>query len=210
MVLCDGAGSSRHAATGARAAARTAAFHLTAKFPELAADINLGKAADVAKELLNEVLCDLNSKRFAKVSGVQDYASTLLFAATDKERVLLGQLGDGGIGLITDEPRLAFQIPKGEFANQTYFTTSPSASDHLQLALLPINNLRGIILFSDGTAHSLIENRSNALAPAATTMIKWLQGNSVTVVQEALSANLKEHFVMRTHDDCSLSIMSIS
>lgn len=210
MVLCDGAGSKKYAATGARTAARAAAVYVTANFAEVATAIDHGRLAEVAKNLLGEIICALSHKRFAKLTGVQEYASTLLFAATNKKRVIVGQLGDGGIGLITDKPRLAFQIPKGEFANQTYFTTSPLASQHLQLGLLPITDLQGIILFSDGTAQSLIENKSNAFAPAAATMVGWLQNNSVTVVQEALSTNLREHFVMRTHDDCSLSIMSVS
>lgn len=121
---------------------------------------------------------------------------TLLFTATDKKRVIVGQLGDGGIGLITDKARLAFQIPKGEFANQTYFTTSPSAAEHLQLALLPITDLQGIILFSDGTAQSLIENKSNTFASAAATMVGWRQSNSATVVQEALRMSPAQSFAV--------------
>lgn len=210
MVLCDGAGSKKYAATGARTAARTAALYITANFAELATAIDLGRVSEVAKSLIDQIISDLKHKRFARLTGVQEYASTLLFAATDKKRVIVGQLGDGGIGLITDNARLAFQIPKGEFANQTYFTTSPSSAEHLQLALLPITDLRGIIIFSDGTAQSLIENKSNTFGSAAATMVGWLQSNSATVVQEALSKNLKEHFVMRTHDDCSISIMSLS
>ena len=210
IILSDGAGSRKHSATGARTAVQSVGRAISKDFHIFVKLLQSGKSSQVANELLRTVQTELSSKRFATIDGIEEYASTLLFAASDKEKLLLGQLGDGGIVLSGLASKLAFEPIRGEFANQTCFTTSSTALSDFQLRLLPLNGVTGVTLFSDGVASSIIENATGAVAPAIQTMVGWLQEHKVKTVEKALLENLKNQFIQRTHDDCSINIMALS
>jgi hypothetical protein len=207
IVLCDGAGSKKYSSTGAKNTVKVTGRILTENFLNFSKMLASGQRREVASHIINEVREELRTKRFAKQFEIDEYASTLLFAATDKQNLIVGQLGDGGIVISDGQEKLGFETIKGEFANQTCFTTSQRALTDFQIKTLPILGLKGITLFSDGVASSIIANKTNVIAPAVATMVEWLQMNPVKIVEPALLANLEGHFVERTHDDCSISLM---
>lgn len=210
IILSDGAGSRKHSATGARTVVRLLKKTLTRDFDDLVELVRAGEEKRVASALLHSLHEELGHRKFAAVEGVDEYASTILFAATDKRHLLLGQLGDGGIVLCSSNTKLVFEPSRGEFVNQTCFTTSSTAVSDFQLKVIPLDCVYGVVVFSDGVASSVIENGTGVVAPAIKTMVGWLQENKVNTVEEALLENLRCHFIQRTHDDCAIGILAFS
>ena len=122
--------------------------------------------------------------------------------------VILGQLGDGGIILSGTPPRLCFQPHQLEFANQTVFTTSRNATEYFDFRKIKLADVDSIAIFSDGTQHSLVEKKTNKVAPAFNTMVAWLKSNPIGKVESALEQNLLKSFVPRSNDDCSICIFT--
>jgi len=95
IALADGAGSRRLSGTGARRTVKVVVDYVLANFDTLFEKVSRGDERDAASRIVNLIVTELSSDRFARRGSLEDYACTLIFAAAAGDRVLLGHLGDG-------------------------------------------------------------------------------------------------------------------
>lgn len=153
-------------------------------------------------ELLNQTL-------ESQICELKDFASTLLFVAVDKDKVLIGHLGDGVIGVLKQEELSVASHPtNGEYGNETIFITTKDSYKYLKLIKVDIHdkNLTGFVLMSDGSAESFYINKDKKLIPL-------LQGdmNKAKTHKSEIDQKMKELINTKvrdkTTDDCSIAIM---
>lgn len=155
-VLCDGAGSAAFSREGAQAASRAAAAMLTEQFSRIA-DPGRNEAGGLLLEELRQAL-----REEAQEHRCLPYelASTLAAVAVDEttRTALTVHLGDGVIlGLKRDGKTVCLSRPEnGRFCNETWFTTSRDAAEHLRIGRYDweVENLAAVYLSSDGLALS--------------------------------------------------------
>ena len=161
MVLCDGAGSAAFSREGAQAASRATAELLTEHF-SLMTDLGRNEAG---KFLLNELGGVLWQEARKLTCLPYQLASTLVAVALDETNrmVLIVHLGDGVIlGLKRDGRTVCLSGPdNGRFCNETWFTTSRTAAEHLQVSWYDweTEKLAAVFLSSDGLALSGVGGR---------------------------------------------------
>lgn len=167
-------------------------------------------------ELKHSLLYDIIRKNLSRRSRKEkipfkEYSSTLLFAAIKNNKYIVGHIGDGVVGITISGENIVLSEPeRGEFANNTYFTTSPRASKHFRLHRGTITNIDSIFLMSDGSADCLYNQSDNTFAPAiskfALSLAKASEGE-IDQVNNSLSDIMEQHFRSRTNDDCSFIML---
>jgi hypothetical protein len=207
VALADGAGTARFAEVGARLAIEAVVRRLKRQFRTL-----LRMADHDAKH----ILIDAIRQRFAVQAdsdgaAPSDYACTLLFAATDGRQWLLGQIGDGRIGVQTRGGawRALPLSTRGEFHNETVFVTSSNALDAFQMMRVADETFAACILMSDGAEEALFQRASGSFAPAVSSMVNWVGTYPQGMVQHALAKNLRELIRKKTQDDVSVAILRV-
>jgi hypothetical protein len=167
-VLCDGCGSARHAADGAR-------FIST----ELAAAL-LGLSARLARQGPGEWVIDAVVGAIAalreKMRGrfgerLDDHAATIVATLVSRRGGFLLHVGDGiatAIGPSGADARqlrvVAQSEPKnGEFANQTFYPTEPDWIRNVWMT--PVSGPALVVLCTDGAQE--LAYRGNAISPRA-------------------------------------------
>ncbi len=151
------------------------------------------------------------SKRYR--TELKQFAATLLFAATDGKNLLIGQLGDGRIGIrdaVTGEWRTVLKASKGEFFNEIVFVTSRNAPDLLQLSVLSVDSTDACVIMSDGTEESLYQRASGMFVPAVSRMSDWVPKYNRTTLESAIENNLKDVIRLKTSDDVSIGYLVFS
>lgn len=208
-ALADGAGSARHAETGAQCA--TAAF-VDAVYLEL----DQGAAFTDAHALLR---LGVEQARLAVFSAAErigaaadDLASTLLVAVISPSGAALGQIGDGAI--VIDDAQAGGWRPvhwpdHGEYANTTSFLTQPDALAALRIEIVARPAPR-LGMFSDGLERLLLDFRDrSAHGPFFDSVLGRLdacrtQGRVEPVAAEVAALLGSEKVNSRTDDDKSL------
>ena len=152
---------------------------------------------------------ELSSEWYARRGGLEDYACTLIFAAADNDRMVLGHLGDG-IAFTVDaqSAEIASAPDNGEYANETFFFTARDAVERLRLTARRLDSPVSVLLASDGAAASLLRRADQAVAPAVSRLCEWTVAHSRKQMHAALKANLEGMFRQKTTDDCSVAIMA--
>jgi hypothetical protein len=207
IALCDGAGSARLSASGAVATADATVRHLLVHFDRLVAG-GLPRASLSITENVQRTLRRIARRQSARF---EDLACTLLFAVTDGTSLLVGQLGDGRVGVRdakTGDWHPMLTASKGEFLNETTFVTSRRANENLQLALEPASRFSACMLMSDGAAESLFNRASQTLAPAVETIAGWVASHPTAMVETALRQQLQTLLRTMTFDDVAVACMS--
>jgi hypothetical protein len=207
IALADGAGTAAHAARGATLSAAVAARHLVRHLPALLACTEERTKAT----LLTAVLQALRRAARAQHAPVEDFACTLLFAATDGCTLLLGQIGDGRVGVRDISSGLwrpVLAASKGEFINETTFVTSRSALARFQLARGDVASVSACVLMSDGAEDSLFHRATQTFAPAVESIAQWVALHPVRKTERALAQQLSAVLRTRTFDDVGLACMS--
>ncbi len=208
--VCDGAGSVGKAFAGAQLTAFAVSNWLLEHFPsalELSQDQIRQSCLVKVRRLV---------RRAAKSAGTSpdEYAATLVAVCVGSDGAWLAlHLGDGGIiGKFGNQVLVVSQPEKGEFANETWFITSPDASEHLRIYGSPFNpelsKPTGFVVFSDGVENSLLDRRNASVAPAVPTMLDWLQEHPPDKVSIALEQNINTVFREQSHDDCTIVLMA--
>lgn len=206
IALADGAGSAKLSHYGASCVVESISDLFVHHFEDLYAneDGRLVKLAIMAK-----VLADINSKAEELNCTPTDLASTMLAVAVNNERFIITHIGDGVIGYLDGEILKTASVPSnGEHANETYFVTSKDAVNKMRLFKGSAKKIVGFVLMSDGTEQSLYNKKSNTLCPA---VIKLMQRNIILnerAMCEQLDATFKNIIIARTHDDCSIALLS--
>lgn len=151
--------------------------------------------------------------------SARQLACTLLLVAIKNNDYIILHIGDGVIGAEAIEARrkhlLVMSGPSnGEFANETYFITSPDAENKAQIITGKLNNslrrITGFILMSDGPEIALFDKSSNALAPACSKLFYANQKLDSKTMNDQLHSTIKTVIQHKTGDDCSLAIISTS
>lgn len=207
IALADGAGSAKMARIGATVAVNSALNFVTRHFDSLA---SINYASQGANLIASTVFEALQRKASMLQVDINDLATTLLIAATNGKSILIGQIGDGRIGVKdknTGEWHLALDSQKGEFANQTYFVTSKDRLIKFQLTRLQAEDLSACVLMSDGAEESLFNKSTKCFAPAMNTLLQWLQKNNSRDVEIAYARALSETIRVKTLDDVSICLM---
>ena len=206
IALADGAGSALLSHYGAACVVDSISELLVQRFDELFANED-GRL--VKRSIMEKVLADINVKAAALGCTPQDLAATMLAVAVKNERFIIAHIGDGVIGYLDGDVLKTASAPSnGEYANETYFITSRDAINTMRLFKGDIKNISGFVLMSDGTEQSLYNKKSNSLSPS---IIKLLQRNIIldeAAMCKQLDATFKKVILTRTHDDCSIALLS--
>ncbi|MBI1255790.1 MAG: hypothetical protein GC196_15830 [Hyphomonas sp.] len=210
--VCDGAGSSPQAATGARVAAE--AF-LTVAGDRLRDAGGLVDERDLA-DFLSFAGLAVTLKAFTEKNPARDYATTLMGALVSESWSAFVQVGDGAMVVPSAPGRweLVFEPQRGTYANETYFLTDDDARLRAHVAVRPYG-VAEVALFSDGLERLLI--REAAGSPVAEAffneMLPAVRGSGAPgedlALAQALSAYLSSEAInARTDDDKSLILAS--
>lgn len=209
IALADGAGSRRLSGTGARRTVRLVVDHVLANFDAIFEKVWRGDDRDVASCIVDVIVEDLSSERYARRGGLEDYACTLIFAAADNDRIVLGHLGDGiAFAVGAQSAEIASSPDNGEYANETFFFTARDAVERLRITAKRLDTPVSILLASDGAATSLLRRADQAVAPAVGRLCEWTVARSRRQMNSALKANLEGVFRQKTTDDCSIAILA--
>ena len=144
IALADGAGSAKLSHYGAEKAVKIICEKLCSEFDSI---INKPDAAIVKRNILDDLILNLNILAQELKCEIHDLASTLLAAASDDKFLLLLHLGDGIIGCSRRGEMVAVSYPdNGEYKNETFFTTSHDAFSRMRLLKGSVAGISGITL----------------------------------------------------------------
>ncbi|XYI02471.1 PP2C family serine/threonine-protein phosphatase [Sorangium sp. So ce1128] len=162
LCLCDGAGSAAHSEIGAAAVAAAvveALRELEPAGPQPLCDAVRAACAAGRQALLREAE--------ARALAPADLACTLVAAAAWGDAVAVAHLGDGAVvGRRRGDGQLVvLSAPdRGEYANETWFVSSPSWEARLRVSLH--EGVDALCAFTDGCEGAALV-RGRALAPYA-------------------------------------------
>lgn len=209
IAISDGAGSASHSHLGSSEAVQ----HLA----KLVARPDLSLAAVTADQVrvwYGEVLAHLKTVAERDALKLNDLACTLLLGLVWKNGALFAQLGDGAWVIEKDNSIITGTWPEnGEYANVTFFITSPQAFDqvdgrltHLQFCRVD-GNITAVAGFTDGL-QSLVLNYGDKSAngPFFNTMFNTLRSSPdetelIAPLQQFLASDSVN---ARTDDDKTL------
>lgn len=170
-VLCDGCGSSRHAAEGAQ---RTSNF-LAKALLQLSARLDAeGPGEWVIDEVVTAIASFREDMRAAYGSDLREYSATVVAAMVSERGGFMLHVGDGIATAFTETQGgqliLSSQSnPKnGEYANETFYLTG---SDWVRnVYITPISHPALVLLCTDGAQDVLYAGNSPATAQIATLL----------------------------------------
>lgn len=213
QVLClsDGAGSATHSEFGAQTLVDAGCGLLVDRFSDFVASQD---GASVKVELVGLLLDRLRAAASRHEVEVRDLAATFLAVAMAGEQFLIFHVGDGVVGYVKDGAALVASGPdNSEFANQTTFLTSEAAAGAMRVLRGRLEGVDGFILMSDGTASSLYDARTKALAPACLKIVARLASAPTTKTKNPeyrrqLRRLIDTKIRFATKDDCSIGVLA--
>tara|TARA_B100000315_G_C14510333_1_gene556643 strand:- start:13 stop:1164 length:1152 start_codon:yes stop_codon:yes gene_type:complete len=209
VSLADGAGSCSKSEVGAEIVTKYVVEFICDNYDV----ISQKEKGIISKTILEGILDRLSKKAKALDTSLKDLSSTLLFVAVKDNQYLAGHIGDGLIGYFDNENNKVLSYPEnGEYPNQTFFTTSKNALNHFRIYKNNLDHITGFILMSDGSFDCLYDKNKNRLTDANKTIFSWLQNGSNTIdeVEKALKDNIESEFLKKTHDDCSIILLTLT
>lgn len=207
IALADGAGSARLSHQGATAVVETVTKLLCREF-ELFYDAK--SPTEVTTAILNAIHVRLHEVANDHACALADLASTLLFAASNAGRYIIGQLGDGCIAFSREgELKLATMPDKGEFINQTCFITSSHSERYFRLFKGESGSIDGFFLMSDGAAESLYKRHTDTVAPLVRKLIIATFCKNSEWLQDRVRDIFTKEIVRKTTDDCSIAVLPL-
>lgn len=199
--LADGAGSAKFSDVGAESALKTAKDFFSASFDSIFNDEN---AERIKKSLLERILNELNKEARLRKSELREFASTLLFVACQSDKLIIVHIGDGMIILQrSGKLSVVSRGINGEFANTTYFTTSPNVEEKMFLGKGFLRDIDGFFLSSDGGEFSLYDRRRGTIASIVGKMLSWGAVMSTSFIDAKVDFLLRA-LKSKTFDDCSV------
>lgn len=208
-MLADGAGSKKRSRDGARVAC-----NVTKAILESGKSNVLSDPLETGAQILRTVRSKLEQLAVDAGEPFEQFGSTLLYTALYRESnfwyAFAGQLGDGVVVLSdSSEARILFQQTRGEFINETVFTTNRSPESYLQVDLRFASEPLGFLLASDGVAPNIVDTHSQCVAKACTTVLSWAATERQDVIQRAIQKNLEGVFRDNAIDDYGKSIVHV-
>jgi len=230
ISLSDGAGSCKYSDLGAEIATEVCADYVSKNFEIIYNDLDNEKVGkELFKKIIDQIKIEFENRELdikqedeldkleqsSLQEGIpaeiviQDYSSTLLFLAFFDGKYISGHIGDGLICISDEELKIHSNPENGETPNSTYFFTTKDAEKHLRLKKGIITNNTTFILMSDGTYECIYDKKENKFTNALFKFIDWVSTGKEKEVSDAIQLNMKKHFINKTSDDCSISIMHI-
>lgn len=205
ITLADGAGSAKLSHFGAEAVLDRVSSDLGEHFEEYFKESD---ASAIRQRLFSEVLCALEETQSKLQCDLRDLSSTLLATAVCGSRYFIVHIGDGVIGYLKDdEVKVATGPDNGDFANETFFTTTPSALSRMRIIKGADDRIGGFVLMSDGTENALYNKRSHELSQGIKRIMQMMVLCPDSSMQELLSETFESAVMNLTQDDCSISIL---
>lgn len=143
-----------------------------------------------------------NAAKKLKSKSTRDFCATLVFVVMDRERVLVGHIGDGAAYCFDSNHNLIYtSTPQnGEASNITYFTVNNN-TDYLHLAVIPRYQVNNVFICSDGPYEMLKTYGENQPYDALSEIIKCLAENSITCCQDLASKVIQMSSTKYEHND---------
>lgn len=236
ISLSDGAGSCKHSDRGAEIATKVCGEYISDNFNDIYDDLDSERVGkELFKKIIDQIRLDIEEKTERNEVGkesenleeesskeieldidtseivIQDYSSTLLFVALFGNKYISGHIGDGLISINDDEQLKILSEPEnGETSNSTYFFTAKSAEKYLRFKKGTIIKDTTFILMSDGTYECVYDRQENKFTSALYKFIDWVSKEDEDNVSDAILSNMEKHFINKTSDDCSISIIHIT
>ena len=210
IAVSDGAGSKKLSEIGSKVAAKQSIDYVSRYFSEL---YDISDEKFIAEKIISHVIKYIRKASSSSSYDISDYSCTLVFVVIDNvtNRYIAGHIGDGLIiSRNAREPFVLSHPKNGEYGNTTFFITEKDAIDNFSIFKGELNKINGFMVMTDGTSSSLYNNKTRLPAPAINTIFNWLDDESERKVQVALSNAMKDFFIKKTHDDCSIAILSMS
>ena len=205
-ALADGAGSYEFSDVGAIIACKSISKFIGDNFDEL---INISNANEVITRIVNHVVADIENKAEEMHCEKEKLSSTLLCVAIKNEDVMVFHVGDGLIaGLKNGELKTLTMPDNGEFANATYFITSPRAYEKARLLKGKTTGFQGFALMSDGSSASLYNKKLQKPTNAIAKLIVGLQFTFPQLYLDTVKYLMDYEIHERTTDDCSIALIA--
>lgn len=206
ITLADGAGSAKLSHFGAEAVLDRVSKDLGEHFEEY---FNESDASVIRRRLFSEILDALEETQSHLQCNLRDLSSTLLAAAVCGSRHFIVHIGDGVIGYLKDdEVKVATDPDNGEFANETFFTTTPSVLSRMRIIKGVDDGIGGFVLMSDGTENALYNKRTRQLSQGIKRIMYMTVLCPESSMQELLSETFESAVLNLTQDDCSIAILA--
>jgi len=204
-VIADGAGSRQHSQLGAQLAADCTLLWLQALSVH---DIAAADEQLVTRVIYEAVRSQVVQAALAAGHEPDDYACTLGFVIAGGKRFIAANLGDGlifGVGRETIE--LLTPPDRGEFANVTWFLTSPGSHTRWSIRSGDADLYAGFVLCTDGVGDTLWHRPTGRFAPALTQIVGWFSQTSATEVRDSINQTFLPMARQRTTDDCTIALI---
>lgn len=205
IALADGAGSAALSHFGAECVIKAVSEYVIDNFLQLVSADDNSIKADIASVIRTAL-----SVQAAKLKcSEKDLSSTLLLAAVRKDSYIAIHIGDGVIGGYERDALKVLSAPEnGEYANATWFTTTTDLEKVIRVYRGDASIMSGFILMSDGVEPSLYDIGGNALADATINLIYTNAKIDSKLMSQLLFESLEQAIAPRTHDDCSIALLS--
>lgn len=213
VAVADGHGTSKHAEVGARLAVQVALTSLL-RFDEDLGEraLNLGEVQNFAEhplrvQIVREWTARVRAKGGEDVPLV-DYGSTLLFALSTPRFLLLGQLGDGDLLLVSEDGSVSVPLPAdpSAFADETPSLCLPEAWSSLRVRVLPAPAREALLLMAtDGYSKSYATDAVfHQIGP---DYLELVREDGVHGLQPHLRGFLEQVTTQGAGDDIALALM---
>lgn len=201
LGLSDGAGSKKYSGAGAK-------YILEELSTELSTNLDYYLQSDDIQHVLTEFI-EITLYLYAAENAIdfEELDSTLLVVLLYGNSYLLLHIGDGLIVSIDTKNELQLlSLPEnGEYANETYFTTTVNYKDRLRISQGNSEDIaRGVLICSDGIEDLLYDYQTLEVSSVVKTMMNWLDDYSEQEVSEILAHNLEKNFSQKSDDDLSI------
>ncbi len=205
VALSDGAGSAKLSHFGAEAVLEAVGREIAENF-DVYFEENDGKTIRLG--ILDKVRDALMTTREKLGCAIKDLSSTLLLAAVSGSRYFIIHIGDGVIGCLKNGEIKVISTPEnGNFANETYFTTSPSVLSHMRIMKGDDREIHGFVLMSDGTENALYNKKTKELSQGIKKIMQMMILCPERTMQEMLKETFEDGILNHTADDCSISVL---
>jgi hypothetical protein len=214
VALADGAGSAQFAEQGADYAVEAALDSLAVAFDGATQDDPAGwerRMRDVFKAV-HEAVLSLAALTDDPAVTPRDYAATLTCVAASRDRLAVGQVGDGAV-IVADEAGHLFavtRLQRGEYANETHFISEEDALEQAAIEVIEINAV-ALAVMSDGLIRLALKMPSQEPhAPFFQPLLRFAgavkegQEEARLAVQQLADFLASERVNARTDDDKSL------
>lgn len=177
-VLCDGCGSSKHAAEGARVTAHFLCQELVKIGPRIDAD---GPGEWVVDKVVTGIASLREAMRGAYGSDLREYSATVVAALVSDRGGFMLHVGDGIVSAFsgTDDGQLKLSSqsnPKnGEYANETFYLTEPGWIRNVYIT--PIASNPAVVLLCTDGAQDVIYDGNSPVTQKATEFLNICLAN---------------------------------